>query len=133
MNTTATETNNTPVILSRGVFELLKDLIKSKKLSKFNEAKLEQELKSAKQVLKNELPADVVTIDRTVTITELDSGVESTYHLVAPDKAKKKNNTLSIISLIGTALVGYPKGTELQWEMPEGLRTFRIEKVAELA
>ena len=130
MNTTSIKIDTRPIVLSRGIFDLLKSHLRKRKLSKYNEDKLELELRHAKQVLHRELPEDVVTIDTCVRVRELVSGNEFTYHLVAPDKAKKKNNTLSILSPIGVAMLGYPQGAELQWEMPEGIKVFRIEEVS---
>lgn len=132
MNSTAIKTNQTPIILSRGIFDLLKDHIKRKKLSHYNELKLELELRSARQVLRRELPETIVSIDKKVKVRELDSGKEYTYNLVAENKAKRKNNTLSILSPIGVAMLGYEQGAELNWEMPEGIRSYLIVEVSAL-
>lgn len=132
MNSTAIKTNQTPIILSRGIFDLLKDHIKRKKLSRYNELKLELELRSARQVLRRELPETVVSIDKKVKVRELASGKEFTYNLVAESKAKRKNNTLSILSPIGVAMLGYEQGAELTWEMPEGIRSYLIVEVSAL-
>lgn len=130
MNTATIKINDTPIILSRGIFDLLRSHLRKRRLSRFNEDKLELELRSAKQVLRCELPEDVVTINRLVRVKELESGNEFTHHLVAPQKAKRKNNTLSILSPIGVAMLGYTQGAELQWEMPEGIKVYRIEEVS---
>ena len=130
--TTATE-NKTPIILSTGIYDLLKNELRTRKLSKYNENKLTMELRSAIQVLKKELPKDVVTVDRTVRVKELLTGQEYTYHLVAPAQARRKNNTLSILSPIGVAILGYVQGAEVRWEMPDGVKDFRIEEVSHLS
>jgi regulator of nucleoside diphosphate kinase len=132
MNTTSIKTNQTPIILSRGIFDLLKDYIRRRKLSRFNELKLELELKSARQVLRREIPPTIVDINKQVTVKALDSGEEYTYNLVAHERARAKNNTLSVLSPIGIAMLGYEQGSELTWEMPEGIRSFRILKVSDL-
>lgn len=129
MNTTAIKIDIRPIVLSRGIFDLLKSHLRRRKLSKYNEDKLELELRYARQVLYRELPQDVITVNTCVKVRELVSGHGFTYHLVAPELAKRKNNTLSILSPIGVAMLGYPKGAELQWEMPEGVKVFRIEEV----
>jgi regulator of nucleoside diphosphate kinase len=132
MNTTAIKLNNTPIILSRGIFDLLRAHIRTRKLSKYNEAKLELELKHASQVLRSELPVNVVDIDCRVRVKEIITGQEHTYDLVAPGKARRKHKTVSILSPIGVAMLGYPQGAELQWEMPEGVKAYRIEEVTKL-
>ena len=110
-----TTTTNQPVdsiILSTGIYDLLKEQIRRRKLSKFNEAKLERELRSAKQVLRRDLPADVVTADTRVTVKDLESGAETTYKLVGPTKARRKNETMSILSPIAVAMLGYAAGSQ---------------------
>ncbi|WP_214227518.1 GreA/GreB family elongation factor [Pedobacter sp. B4-66] len=133
MNTASIKINDTPIVLSTGIYDLLKDHLRRRKLSKYNEAKLELELKHAKQVLRNDLPADVVTVDTNVKVKELESGEEFTYKLVAPAKARRKNNTLSILSPIGVAILGYTQGAVVQWEMPEGIKQYQIEEVIKLS
>ncbi len=115
MNTASIKINDTPIILSTGIYDLLKDHLRRRKLSRYNEAKLELELKHARQVLRNDLPADVVTVDTHVKVKEIESGKEFIYKLVAPAKARRKNNTLSILSPIGVAILGYAQGAVVQW------------------
>ena len=131
-NTPVLKIDNTPIILSRGIFDLLKAHIRSRKLSKYNEAKLELELKSATQVLRSALPENIVDIDTRVRVKEVSSGIEYSYDLVAPAKARRKHQTISILSPISVAILGYPQGSEVQWEMPDGLKVFRIEEVTKL-
>lgn len=133
MNTASIKINDTPIVLSTGIYDLLKDHLRRRKLSKYNEAKLELELRHAKQVLRNDLPADVVTVNTNVKVKELESGNEFTYKLVAPAKARRKNNTLSILSPIGVAILGYTQGAVVQWEMPEGIKQYQIEEVIKLS
>ena len=132
MNTTIVEETKNPIILSTGIYDLLKNHLRTRKLSRYNEDKLILELRSAKQVLHRELPEDVVTVDRAVRVKELESGQEYTYNLVAPAKAKQKNNTISILSPIGVAILGYVEGAQVKWEMPDGIKSYRIEAVTKL-
>jgi len=130
-----TTTTNQPVdsiVLSTGIYDLLKDQIRRRKLGKFNEAKLERELKQATQVLRKDLPADVVTVDTRVTVKELETGAETTYKLVAPAKARRKHETMSILSPIAVAMLGYSSGSQVQWEMEDGIKSYQIVEVAPL-
>src|SRR5690606_17676048 len=79
------------------------------------EAVLTSQLKNAEQVLRKDLPKDVVTVDTRVTIKNHNTSEEKTYVFVGPDKAKKKNNTESILSKIGLALVGCKEGDIVNW------------------
>ena len=47
METQDLEKTTTPIVLTTGIYDLLKAQIKSKKLSKTNEARLELELKNS--------------------------------------------------------------------------------------
>lgn len=120
------------IVLSTGIYDLLKEQIRRRKLSKFNEAKLGQELRNAVQVLRKDLPADVVTVDTQVRVKDLENGEETTYKLVAPARARRKHKTLSILSPIAVAMLGYSRGAEVQWEMEDGLRRYQIVEVAPL-
>lgn len=130
---TTTNEVETSIILSTGIYDLLKNELRTRKLSKYNEDKLIGELKSARQVLNKELPEDVVTVNKSVRVKELENGTEHTFKLVAPTKARRKHNTLSILSPIGVAIVGYRQGSEVRWEMPDGVKEFRIEEVSPLS
>lgn len=130
MDTTTIKTETTSsIILTTGMFDLLKDQIRRKKLSNINEANLIEQLKNAKQVLRKDLPGNVVDINRKVRLADVETGETYTYSFVAPEKAKPKHQTTSILSPIGLALIGYAEGTELSWEMDNGIRQYRIEEV----
>lgn len=132
MNTTEIENNKPSIVLTTGIYDLLKEQIRKRKLTRYNEEKLEKELKSATQVLNRDLPANVVTVSKLVIVTDLESGQDQTYKLVAPEKARKKHNTTSILSPIGLAMVGYSEGSEVNWNMPDGNKKFLISKVDNL-
>lgn len=36
---------------------------------------------------------------------------------------------LSVLTPLGTALLGYREGDEVRWKMPSGIRRLQIEKV----
>lgn len=126
------KTNETPIIITRGIYDLLKIFIHKKKLSRHNELKLEEELKYAQQVIRKDVPEKIVDLGKKVKVKELETGQEYEYNLVAPQKARRKHNTLSILSPIGVALLGYPEGAELSWEMPEGIKNYKILEVNSL-
>lgn len=120
---------DTPVILTTGIYDLLKDHIRRRKLSKANEAALEAQLKKAKQVLRKNLPANVVTIGTLVSVKDLDTGQTQDYKFVGPETARKKNGTVSILSPMGIAMIGYPEGAIIEWEFNEGIKKNQIVKV----
>lgn len=126
-----TETPNN-IVVTTGMFDLLKAQITRKKLSLENEARIAAELKSAQQVLRKDLPMGVVDIYKEVTVTELDSEQAKTYRFVPQNLARTKHGTISILSDMGVALVGYSKGATVTWDTKEGARTYRIDHVVDI-
>ena len=117
------------LILTTGVYDMIKDHVKRKKATPIQEATLLAQLKSAKQVTRKELPEDVVNIDTRATVKYLDNNEEEVFTFVAPDKAKRRNNTESIMSTMGLALVGYQAGDKLTWSFEEGEKEIELLKV----
>lgn len=130
MTTTSIQLNETPVVLTTGIYDLLKDHIRRKKLSKTNEAALELQLKKANQVLRKDLPHDVVTVNTLVTVKDAVTGIETDFKFVSPDKARRKNGTVSILSPMGIAMIGYAEGALVEWEFEGSLKTNEIVKVS---
>ncbi|RCH53700.1 transcription elongation factor GreA [Mucilaginibacter hurinus] len=121
---------NAQLILSKIEHDMLVNHLKlSANLSEFNRKKLGIELKSARVLPEEELPADVVLLNSEVEIQDAESKRTFFFHLVDPKKADIQNNRLSIMSPIGVALLGYRPGVDVEWEMPNGLKTFKIVKV----
>jgi regulator of nucleoside diphosphate kinase len=119
-----------PLMISRKNLDLLKTHLKSStNLSAFNQLKLKDELKNAVVVKSEELPEDVITLHSEVRFKDLETGQEFNYQLVNPNQANMREGKLSIYVPIGIALFGYRTGAEIQWEMPNGLRTFKVLEV----
>lgn len=120
------------IILTTGVYDLIKDQIRRKKVSKDEEEVLLKQLKKAKQVTRKNLPLDVVTVDAKVVIKNTLTEEEEVYTFVAPDRAKRRNNTVSILSPIGLALVGCKVGDVVTWTINEELKQMEIIQVERL-
>ncbi len=114
-------------MISRKNLDLLKTHLKSStNLSAFNQLKLKDELKNAVVLKSEELPEDVITLYSEVRFKDMETGQEFNYQLVNPNQANMREGKLSIYVPIGIALFGYRTGAEIQWEMPNGLRTFKV-------
>ena len=121
---------NAQLILSKSDYELLKNHLKlSTNLSEFNRKKLNIELKTARVISADDLPEDVVSENSYVEIQDIESGKIFDFHLVNPREADIKTNRLSLLAPVGVALLGYRPGVEVDWEMPNGLKVFRIMHV----
>jgi regulator of nucleoside diphosphate kinase len=90
---------------------------------------LESELKKARVVNSHDLPADIVRLNSTVTIKEEKENKIIEVMVVLPEKADIKQKKISIMSPIGTALIGFAKGQKVKWKVPAGNKTFTIMKV----
>jgi len=118
------------LIITKKEYDLLMNHLKlSTNLSDFNKKKLNNELKTAKIVKKDILPDNVIVIDSLVTIQDVKSGQEFTFHLVVPEEANMKKNKLSVLAPIGIALLGYSSDAIVEWDMPNGVKQFRVKKV----
>jgi regulator of nucleoside diphosphate kinase len=92
---------------------------------------LEKELKKATLVSREDLPRDVVRLNSTVKIREEKAAREMELTLVSPEKADIKQKKISILSPIGTALIGFCKGQIVSWNVPAGTKTFTILDVVQ--
>ena len=90
---------------------------------------LEMELKKAKLVHKDDLPEDIVRLNSTVTIKEEKENKIIELTVVTPERANIKRRLISIMSPIGTALIGFRKGQQVKWKVPAGKKTFTIMDV----
>ena len=90
---------------------------------------LRSELQRAVIVDSDEVPYDVITMNSTVRLRDLDTGEVETYTLVYPGQADIAANKLSILAPIGTAILGYRVGDVVRWRVPSGERRLQIEEV----
>ena len=88
---------------------------------------LQVELTRANVVNAEALPRDVVTMRSRVLIMLEDEEKEIT--LVYPNEANRSTGKISILSPIGTAIIGYREGDVINWLTPGGLKRIRIKKV----
>lgn len=88
---------------------------------------LEEELSRADIVRK--LPANIVAMNSSVTFVDLDSGEETNISLVYPQDAKVEEMKISILTPVGTALIGLRVGGTIDWPIPGG-KVRRLEVTA---
>ncbi len=122
--------------MSRRIIITEQDMQKLKKLvdAEIDDAKnkphvldLDNELKRAEIVSKNEIPDDIITMNSSVLLS-LD-GMDETITLVYPHEADVDNNMLSVLSPIGTAIIGFREGDVVEWAVPSGITIIDIKKV----
>lgn len=91
--------------------------------------KLEEELARANVVPGKDVPGNVVTMNTQLQLRDEKSGELKTYTLVFPQDANVDEGKISIMSPIGTALIGYCEGDIIEWAVPAGVRRLVVEKI----
>jgi regulator of nucleoside diphosphate kinase len=92
-------------------------------------ADLEEELERAQVVDPHEVPADVVTMNSKVLLTDLDTGERRDVTLVFPGASNACESRISVLAPMGLALLGGREGEQLRWPTPARVRSLRIERV----
>ena len=90
---------------------------------------LRSELKNAQIVKPDKVPRNLVTMNSTVTLRDLETGEKETYTLVYPDQADIANDRLSVLAPVGTAILGQRVGDEIKWHVPSGWRRLKVQRV----
>ena len=92
-------------------------------------APLLRKLAHARIVPASQVPPDVVTMDSRVRYSGEANGVHRHVKLVYPQKADGRGQ-VSVLSPLGTALLGSSAGQEIEWDFPGGgRRRIRVEEV----
>jgi regulator of nucleoside diphosphate kinase len=90
---------------------------------------LDIELSRADIVQNKDAPIDAVSMGSTVTFVDLDSNEEKTISLVYPHEADVAQMKISILSPVGSALIGLRIGGNIDWPIPQG-KVRRLKVVA---
>lgn len=96
----------------------------------FGRAELQAELTNANVVEPKDVPPTVVTMNSTVRFTMEASGKEFELTLVYPKDSDASGKTISVLSPVGSALLGLSQGDEIEWPRPGGgLIKVRVKEV----
>jgi len=121
------------IVITEADYVRLQRLVESSRVFRQRDAKhlddLEQELERAAIMKAGEVPSNVVTMNSRVKVKDLNSGRITTYQIVFPREADIARNRISVLAPIGTGLLGYSAGTTIEWQVPSGVRRFRILEV----
>jgi regulator of nucleoside diphosphate kinase len=90
---------------------------------------LRDELERAIIVGPRDIPPGVITMNSVITVLDLTGGSRREITLVYPHEAEPASGRISVLAPLGTALLGYREGDEVEWLMPGGIRRLRIESV----
>ena len=87
---------------------------------------LDEELARARVVAPREVSSDVVTMNSEVTFEDTATGVLRSVRLVYPEAANAARAWVSVLSPLGSALLGLRVGQEFDWILPHGTRRVRV-------
>lgn len=122
--------------MSRKIYMTKADIQKLKKLvddemdnpqDKQHVLDLNMELMRAEIVPVDQLPGDVITMNSEVLLRV--DGTEEKVSLVYPHEANVAENRISVLSPIGTAILGYREQDRFTWSVPSGTAQVEVIKV----
>lgn len=114
------------VILTTGIYDMIKDHVRRNKVTKEEQELLLLELKNAQQVYRRDLPDNVVTVNKRVKIKDHTENKEKEYMFVASSKTNNKQGKLSILCDVAVATVGRKVGDIINWPFKDGERKLEI-------
>ncbi|MDG5491188.1 GreA/GreB family elongation factor [Psychroserpens sp. SPM9] len=91
---------------------------------------LSEELKMALIVDEEEVPADIIRFNSIVTLV-LENGVEKQLQVVIPTDRDVNQNKISVLTPMGSALIGYSKDDTILWDFPTGKQLIKIIDVVQ--
>ncbi len=90
--------------------------------------KLSEELKTAHIVDEEEMPFDVIRFNSLATVV-FSNGTVKTVQVVVPMDKDLKQNKISVLTPLGSALLGYSKDDSILWDFPNGKQYLKIVEV----
>lgn len=91
---------------------------------------LDEELARATIVADDELPPRTVALDSRVRFQAIPSEEVREVTLVVPAKASPDQGRISVLSPVGSALIGLRAGDDIDWPLPGGrMRRLRVLEV----
>ena len=131
--TTMTMNASKPIRITRADHRTLTSLLRSPMPSnpadKASRQALLGELNRALLTPAAEIPADVITLHSRVRVVDLKTGEALEITIVLPEEADVDAGKISVLAPLGTALLGFSQGDEIEWPVPAGVRRLRVEQV----
>lgn len=88
---------------------------------------LEAEINRADVTSPEQVPSNVITMNTKVIL--LIGDTEEELSLVYPSEADISNNKISVLSPVGTAILGYSEGSIIEWKVPNGIVQIEVKKI----
>lgn len=91
--------------------------------------RLEEKIADADVVEPERIPADVVTMNSRVRVTDLRTMESSVYTVVFPSGADARRKRVSVLGALGSALLGRRVGDEIEYTSSAGREHCRIDEI----
>ena len=113
-----------PIYLTQADLDRLFDLVETYSAGPGADRlqQLERELVRAVVVPRDEIPADIVTMNSRVVFEDETTGERREITLVYPKQADIASGKVSVLVPVGTALLGVRIGQSIDWELPNGAK-----------
>ena len=121
-----------PIVISVPDARVLRGLLASRSAASRDQEHLDElrlELERAQVLEPQHVSTNIVTMHKLLRIVDLSSNKRQELVLVSPAEADVSERRISVLAPLGTALLGYREGDEVEWLMPGGIRRLRIEAV----
>lgn len=121
--------NNPTLYLSTHDHRLLNHLVGAFSGKSETVYRLRGELARAVVLEPAAVPATAVGLNSRVRFEDLDTHEREEYVLTLPSGADPDRQRISVLAPIGTALLGYSEGHEVEWPTPGGIRRLKLIQV----
>jgi regulator of nucleoside diphosphate kinase len=126
--------NHTSIYITRSDAEILRELLREAEQSGGYRGSaylrdLRVELERAEVIPDQDAPPDLITLNASAQLRNLDTGETMEVTLVRPGQADLFQQKVSILAPIGAAMLGYRTGSIFTWDTPRGTCRLRVEQV----
>lgn len=90
---------------------------------------LESELERAKRTNPRKITSEFVTMNSVIEVLDCDTNKAMEIKLVYPRDANFKLGRISVLSPLGSALLGYSVGSEISYNVPTGIKKMKISRI----
>ena len=90
---------------------------------------LENEVNRAEILPSSDIPDEIVRMNSRIQLTDMETGDVLVFQIVYPLDADFDDGKISVLSPIGTALLGCRVKDVILWDVPKGTRKLKIDKM----
>jgi regulator of nucleoside diphosphate kinase len=121
------------VVITEEDMDRLSRLVRALKHSLFRDRpqleSLEQTLEGAEVKPSQRIPRNVIRMNSSIRVLDLDTQKKELYTLVFPESADISTSRISVLAPLGIALLGHVQRDLVEPKVPGGARRLRVERV----